>query len=222
MVTKNDLNQQERVPWYGYIALILTILFLSGLFQKSEGPIRALDFTNILGQFGSLGTLEEGTGTLAPNFRGTGGTGVRDSWLFVLWLVPSVMLAFGVIEVCTKFEGLKAAEKLLTPIMKPILGLPGAAAVGVVASFTSADAGAGITKSLRDENYITDAQRLIFVVFQFSAPALVVNYFSLGAALITYLAISPTIPLLLIISMKFVGANLCRIYLKKSNKVIDS
>lgn len=219
METKSNLLEQERVPWYGYVALFTTILFLSGIFQKFEGPLAALDFTNILGQFGALGTLNEGAGTLAANFRGTGGTGARDSLLFILWLAPSVMLAFGVIEICTNLQGLKAAQKLLTPIMRPILGLSGATAIGLVASFTSADAGSAFTKTLYDNDYLNDAQRLVFVVFQFSAPALVVNYFSLGAALMGHLAVSPTMPILLIIVMKFAGANLCRLYVKKA--IID-
>ena len=38
-------SEQVTVRWYGYIVLILTILFFSGVFSSAEGPIKALDFT---------------------------------------------------------------------------------------------------------------------------------------------------------------------------------
>ena len=75
---------QVTVRWYGYVVLILTILFFSGIFSSAEGPIKALDFTNISGSFGSLGEIAEDAGTLAADFRGTGGSGARDAWLFAL------------------------------------------------------------------------------------------------------------------------------------------
>lgn len=132
------------------------------------------------------------------------------------------MLAFGIIGICTVYQGLKAAENLLTPLMKPLLGISGASAIGVVASFTSADAGAGFTNSLYEDNYLTKKQRLTFIAFQFSAPALIVNYYSLGSVLLDKTVLGPMIPLLIIILMKFVGANLCRIYLNVFAKNFDN
>lgn len=35
------------------------------------------------------------------------------------------MLAMGLIEVVEHYGGLKAAQKLMTPILRPILGIPG-------------------------------------------------------------------------------------------------
>ena len=103
-------TEQVSVRWYGYIVLILTILFFSGIFSSAEGPIKALDFTNISGSFGSLGEITEDAGTLASDFRGTGGSGARDAWLFALTLVPAVMLALGVVKVVEHLDGLRAMD----------------------------------------------------------------------------------------------------------------
>ena len=117
-------TEQVSVRWYGYIVLILTILFFSGIFSSAEGPIKALDFTNISGSFGSLGEITEDAGTLASDFRGTGGSGARDAWLFALTLVPAVMLALGVVKVVEHLDGLRAAQKLLTHYSCPFWGSP--------------------------------------------------------------------------------------------------
>lgn len=62
-------SEQVSVRWYGYIVLVLTILFFSGVFSSAEGPIKALDFTNISGSFGSLGEIAEDAGTLAARLQ---------------------------------------------------------------------------------------------------------------------------------------------------------
>ena len=60
---------EEKVRISGYISLVLAILFFSGLFKDAEGFLKFFDFTNVLGAFGSLGTVTEEAGTLAANFR---------------------------------------------------------------------------------------------------------------------------------------------------------
>ena len=113
MNESNELKkgtEREKVRVAGYISLVLAILFFSGIFKDAEGFIKFFDFTNVLGSFGKLGTLAEGGGSLASNFRGSGGGGVRDGWLFALSLTPAVMLALGVVKIVEDLEGLRAAQ----------------------------------------------------------------------------------------------------------------
>lgn len=209
----------QKVPWYAYIALIGTIVFLSGMFTNSTGPLQAFDFSNAVGEFGNMGTITEGSGTLATNFKGIGGTGSKDAFLLALTIAPAIISAFGVVEVCNEFKGLLAGEKLFSPILRPILGIPGSAAVALVTSLTSSDAGAAITKSLYDDNYLNDEERLIFTVFQFSSPTLLVNFFAIGvASLGTYIGKYANIAFLVIFFFKFFGAILSRMYIAHMNK----
>ena len=208
-------TEQVSVRWYGYIVLILTILFFSGIFSSAEGPIKALDFTNISGSFGSLGEITEDAGTLASDFRGTGGSGARDAWLFALTLVPAVMQALGVVKVVEHLDGLRAAQKLLTPLLMPLLGIPGICGLTLIASLQSTDAGASMTAELFQDGMIDEKQKTIFASFQFSAGATLTNYLSSCAALFPFLSVPIIIPLVVVFVFKFFGANLTRIYLYK-------
>ena len=58
------------------------------------------------------------------SFRGTGGTGAKDGFLFALELAPSVILSLGIISVTEGLGGLRAAQQLMTPVLKPLLGIP--------------------------------------------------------------------------------------------------
>ena len=208
-------SEQVTVRWYGYIVLILTILFFSGVFSSAEGPIKALDFTNISGSFGSLGEITEDAGTLASDFRGTGGSGARDAWLFALTLVPAVMLALGVVKVVEYLDGLRAAQKLLTPLLMPLMGIPGICGLTLIASLHSTDAGASMTAELAQEGMIDEKQKTIFACFQFSAGATLTNYLSSCAALFPFLSVPIIIPLVVVFVFKIFGANMTRIYLNK-------
>ena len=208
-------SEQVTVRWYGYIVLILTILFFSGVFSSAEGPIKALDFTNISGSFGSLGEITEDAGTLASDFRGTGGSGARDAWLFALTLVPAVMLALGVVKVGEYLDGLRAAQKLLTPLLMPLMGIPGICGLTLIASLQSTDAGASMTAELAQEGMIDEKQKTIFACFQFSAGATLTNYLSSCAALFPFLSVPIIIPLVVVFVFKIFGANMTRIYLNK-------
>ncbi|HBI0542043.1 TPA: hypothetical protein KYK53_001593 [Salmonella enterica subsp. enterica serovar Dublin] len=68
----------EKVGIKGYLAFFLTIIFFSGVFSGSEGWWRVFDFTVLNGSFGHV------TGT--QTFRGAGGTGAKDGFLFALEL----------------------------------------------------------------------------------------------------------------------------------------
>ncbi|MDF2565190.1 MAG: nucleoside recognition domain protein [Massilibacillus sp.] len=199
------------VPWYGFVSLIFAILFFSGIFNNVSGGLKALDFSALLGKFGSV----QGTNGAATIFTGQAGLGARDGFLFALSLAPSVMLALGVVEVVTNLQGLKAAQKLLTPILRPLLGIPGITGLALISSLQSTDAGAGMTKSLREENQMTDKERLIFCQFQFSAGGTITNYLATGSALFASLTVPIILPLIVLFAFKIFGANLMRLYLKR-------
>ncbi len=202
----------NKVRISGYIALVLAIIFFSGLLKDAESFLKFFDFTNVLGSFGKLGTISDDAGKLASNFRGIGGTGVRDGWLFALTLTPAVMLALGVVKIVEDLDGLKAAQKLMTPLLRPLMGIPGICGLALVASLQSTDTGGAMTKELYDNGSINDKERLIFCSFQLTAGALLTNYLSSGAALFAFLDVPILVPLIVVIVFKLISTNIVRIY----------
>jgi nucleoside recognition membrane protein YjiH len=208
-------NTQLHVRPIGYIALVFAILFFSGIMPtlaKSWGDwIKAFDFSTLLGSFGSIAK--------AGDFRGVGGVGAKDGFLFGLTLVPAVMFALGFVEVIDWLGGLKAAQKLLNPLLRPLLGIPGIAGLALISSLQSTDAGAGMTKSLQDGKYITENEKTIFMMFQFTAGAPITNMLGTGAAVIVLVApVVPTIIMLsfaVVFALKIFAANVMRLYVKK-------
>ena len=99
------------VPWYGYVVFVLAILLFSGIFSSSDGVLRALDFNVLNGSFGQIPTDK------AMSFRGAGGSGAKDGFLFALELIPAVILALGIVNVIDGLGGLKAAQKLMNPLL---------------------------------------------------------------------------------------------------------
>lgn len=212
----NMLSTREKVRPAGYISLILAIIFFSGILQGAEGYIRFFDFTNVLGSFGKLGALTDGAGKLAGSFRGTGGAGARDGWLFALTLAPGVMLALGIVKIVEDLDGLLAAKKLMTPLLRPLMGIPGVCGLAMVASLQSTDTGASMTKELYERGDINGRERLVFGAFQFTAGAVLTNYLSSGAALFEFLDGTPIfVPLAVVLAFKVVSTNLIRLYAAK-------
>lgn len=205
-------TQGVKVPWTGYVALVFAILFFSGMLASQKGWILAFDFNALAGKFGTM------TNAARATFQGQGGFGAREGFLFGFGLLPSVMLALGMVEVVDHLGGLKAAEKLLTPILRPIMGIPGICGLAMVTSFQSTDAGAGMTRMLRETNCITENEKTIFCAFQFSAGGTVTNYLASGAALFSFVTVPIALPLVLIFVLKVFGANLVRIYLNRFEK----
>jgi nucleoside recognition membrane protein YjiH len=189
------------------VALAFAIIFFSGLLTSQKGWITALDFNTVAGTFGTMKEAAKAT------FMGQGGLGARDGFMFALSLVPSVMFALGVVEIIDHLGGLKAAEKLLSPILRPLLGIPGISGLAMVTSFQSTDAGAGMTRLLKETNCITEKERTIFTAFQFSAGGTITNYLAIGAALFSFITVPIALPLALMFVMKVVGANIMRLYL---------
>lgn len=204
-----NVGAAAKVPVWGYVALMFALVFFSGIFSGEKSWLAVLDFNVVNGNFGTMKEPAKAT------FTGMGGAGARDGYLFALGLIPACMLALGIVEVVDHLGGLKAAQRLLTPLLRPLLGIPGIAGLAMISSMQSTDAGAGMTRALREGELISEKEKTIFAAFQFSAGATITNYLSSGAALFAFLTAPIIIPLCVIFVMKIFGANLMRLYLHK-------
>ena len=214
------MTNEKKVGIGAYIALILSIVFFSGVLGMLNVPegFKVLDFATLNGKFGSIEAVSGMT-----TFRGVGGEGARDGFMFGLNLLPTVIFALAIVEVAEFYGALEAARKILTPLMQPLLGLPGSAGLALIASLQSADAGSGLTKALYDEKEVNDNQRTVFSAFQFSAGGTITNVFASGSVLYALtlvngdlaIKIPMIIPLTIIFVMKVVGANIMRAYLAR-------
>ena len=186
-------------------ALLLVIGFFSGVFGSLHGSFAALDFTTLLGKFGITGDT--------ATFVGKGGTSIRQGFLFALSLVPGIMFALGVVEVAEHLGAMRAAQRLLSPLLRPLLGLPGAAGLALITSLQSTDAGGAMTRELYDKVLISNKERSIFAAFQFSSGASITVYLTVGSALFSALDVSYLVPLGVIFFYKVAGTNIMRLYL---------
>lgn len=220
----SSVPQDLKVGPGAYVALAFAAVFFSGLLGGKEW-YGVFDFTTLNGAFGkvfSKASLEDGTLTTATSaFRGTGGSGAMDGFLFALGLIPAVMFALGMINVLEHYGALRAARKLLTPLLRPLLGIPGTTGLALIGSLQSTDVGASLTRNLSDEGQISEKEKDVFAMFQFSAGAMITNFFSSGAILFTLVAVDGTaaVPtsigacIAVMFIMKIVGANLLRLIL---------
>lgn len=211
--TREDIQNTEEpgsVGIAGYIALFVAILFFSGYlssFKESMPWVTAFDFSTLTGKYG---TMSKAT----ANFMGIGGVGARQGFTFSLTLVPAIMLALGVLEVFEQLGALRAAQKLLTPMLKPLLGVPGVSALIFVTGLQSTDAASLITKQVKEDGMINEKERIIIVVWLFAACGLMVNYFGSGTALFDKITTPIMLPLIVIIVAKFIGSMIVRMLLK--------
>lgn len=92
----------EKVGIGAYLSLAFAVVFFSGLCASSQWW-GVFDFTTVNGGFGRLvsGVTEQGDAikTAMANFRGKGGSGAIDGFMFALSLVPTVMFALAMITV---------------------------------------------------------------------------------------------------------------------------
>ncbi len=206
---QKETNQSETTKprFVSFVALFFLIVFFSGV-AKSLGPAWGfLDYATLVGRFGEV--------SQGATFLGTGGTGARGALLYAASFIPSLMLAVGVIEVATHLGALKAAQALLTPVLRPLMGVPGASAVAIIASLMSSDAGAAATRELVDSKMANEKERTILCAFEFSSGASVIFYLTVASVLFSLLPINYLVPLLVTLLFKVVGANLVRLYLKR-------
>jgi len=202
-------KNQSKVGIGAYIALAVAILFFSGLFMKVEGMkwLSAFDFTTLGGTFGTMKDPAKNT------FIGAGGVSAKAGFLFALSLAPTVMLALGCLEVLTHYGAIRAAHKLLTPLLHPLLSLPGKTGLALITDLQSTDAGAALTKELYDEGEITRKELTIMGAWQYSGAGLINNYFAIGSALFSVLKLPIILPLLLMFGLKFAGGMFVRFVL---------
>lgn len=199
---------EEKVGIGAYIALFFAVCFFSGVFYKMPEAYKwlgAFDFTTLIGKFGSV----TGGGT----FVGKAGVSARAGFLFALSLVPGVMLALGLLEVLSHYGALRAAQKLMTPLLKPILGVPGITGLALITDLQSTDAGAALTKGLVDSGSITKKNLVVIAAWQYAGAGLVNNYFSIASALFASFLVPVWIPLAVMFCLKFVGGALIRFVL---------
>jgi nucleoside recognition membrane protein YjiH len=196
-----DPSQWKAGP-KAFVALIVAILFFSGLMLKFPDMkwLSAFDFTTLVGKFGTIQATGKAT------FVGSGGVGARGGFLFALSLIPSVMFALGMIEVLDHYGAIRAAQRCLTPLLKPLCGLPGLTGLALITDLQSTDAGAVLTKGLYDDGLITKKELVIMGAWQYSGAGMIGNYFMIGSALFGQLTCSLVIPFTLIFLFKFVGA----------------
>lgn len=206
-------NEPMKVTAFSYILLMLSMVVMSGLLSNFEAA-KAFDFSSLVGKFGTIGELKQ-------IFRGTGGFGARDGMLFAFTLLPGIIVAIALVRIVDGYGGLFAAEKLIRPLFKPLAGIPGICGLAFITSLQSSDGGAAMTKELFEAGHITEDERTVFTTMQISADGVIVNYFATVVALFAMMqeaGISPILPFILAIVMKFVGANIMRYILFINNR----
>ena len=135
--------------------------------------------------------------------------------------VPPCMFALAMITVFEYYGAIRAAGYLLNFVLRPLMGLPGYTALALVASLQSTDAGAALTRSLKDEGRLTETEVEIFAAFQMTAGAAVGNFLSSGVVIFTLVNADnlPAVPssigmcLGVILLGKLFSANLMRLLL---------
>ncbi|WP_110954324.1 nucleoside recognition domain-containing protein [Anaerosinus massiliensis] len=197
---------EHKLTWRGWLSFLFIVISFSGVLAHA-GAWSAIDFQTLIGAFGKIGDLGA--------FSGKGGTGAREGFLFGLTLIPTVMFALGLIRVVESLGALLAAEKLIRPILKPLMGVPGVTGLALVSSMTSSDVGSAMTKQLHDDGKLTDDERTIFVSYQYAASATLTNTIDCGAPLLG-IALLPIGAILAIeLFVKVLGANIVRLILAR-------
>lgn len=210
----DELNKPKVRP-IGYFALVLGIIFFSGLLANSESFIKFFDYTVLTGKFGILG---EGV----RNIKGSGGSGARDGFMYALTVWPSIILALGFINIIEGLDGLKAGQRLLNPLLRPVLGIPGWCGLALVSGLTaSTDASSALTLDLVNNNLITKKELGIFSCFNFTASCFIGSSLTLAGTYVPFLN-EVGIPLVLVLIVgvtgKVISANLMRLYIKITDK----
>ncbi len=161
-MTDSSQSEPLKVGPGAYLSLLFAMVFFSGLLGGKEW-YGVFDFTTLNGAFGKVVSgvsLQTDTLDVAQSaFRGKGGYGAMDGFLFALGLIPAVMFALGMINVLEHYGALRAARKLLTPLLRPLMGIPGSTGLAMIGSLQSTDVGASLTRVLADEGQITEKEK---------------------------------------------------------------
>lgn len=205
----SGLTGQAKVGIVSMAALVFGILFFSGFFASFQDMkwMKAFDFQALSGTFGTIKTVGKDT------FMGAGGSSAREGFLFAFSLLPSVMFALGCVEVLSHFGALRAAQKLMTPLLRPLMGVPGMVGLTLITDMQSTDAGAAMTKELYDKGMINKKEQTIIAAWQYSGAGMISNFFASGPAVFSLLLFPLIVPLIVIFIFKFIGAIYVRIML---------
>ena len=198
----------------GSIALVLIIVFFSGIAKLGPEWMHAFDYTSLLGKFGTIGS----SGGI---FTGKAEPGVRQGFLLALSYIPGIMLALGSMAVAVYFGALEVARLLLGCLLTPLLGLPGGSALALISSLQSSDSGAALSRDLYDRGLLTNTHRDIFAAFQFSSGASIGVYLTAIPMISQYLLVELMTPLAVILLFKVLGTNLMRVYVHITGKSLD-
>ena len=224
MSDKHTNPNEEKVTIGCYISLALAIVFFSGLAAGSGYFWSFLDFTTLMGSAGKVvGKVSESGDGLAvtmTTLRGIGGSGAIDGFMLAISLiVPGVMLAMGMITVFEHYGALRAARKLLTPLLQFLIGVPGTATLALIACLQSTDGGAALTRQLKDSGALTYREINNFSAFQMVACAPITNFVTFSAAVLAFtgadgsggVPLSMGAGLAVLLIAKVIGANIMRL-----------
>lgn len=212
MEQKSD-KAKEKIGVGGYIWLLIAILFFSGAFRGAPGPLKLLDLSTYLGSFG---TIVEGA---SAGFVGEGGSGMNYIFTIVLTIAPGIMFCLGFMEVVEHYGGLKAAGKLLNPVLKPAFGVPGEAVFVLISNLQSSDSSVALIKALVDNGSITEGHRRILLAYCLPGPALLGMMITYGVMVYPYLSCSSGLVIMVVILMKLLIAEITRFFLSGEKKL---
>lgn len=224
MSDKHTNPNEEKVTIGCYISLALAIVFFSGMAAGSGYFWSFLDFTTLMGSAGKVvGKVSESGDGLAvtmTTLRGIGGSGAIDGFMLAISLiVPGVMLAMGMITVFEHYGALRAARKLLTPLLQFLIGVPGTATLALIVCLQSTDGGAALTRQLKDSGALTYREINNFSAFQMVACAPITNFVTFSAAVLAFsgadgsggVPLSMGAGLAVLLIAKVIGANIMRL-----------
>ena len=149
------------------------------------------------------------------------GTSACDALMYAMSLWPNIIVALGIVSIVDGYGGLRAAEKLITPLFKPLLNIPGICGLAFITSLQTTDGASAMTRELYDDGLITDYERTLFCQLQYSADGTITNYFGSGSAFFAYMGLAGVpifLPLLVIFLCKFMGVNLMRLVIAWDRK----
>ena len=204
-------QKENKVGIKGWIALFVLCVMFSGVLKNAEGPLAAFDFSNLVGAWGKIGDAGQ-------NFIGKGGAGAREGMMQALSLIPAISFAVAIIDVVTQLGAIDAGVNLFTPLLRPLLGLPGDCGVAFVSTFTSSDVGSVMTRDLYNEGKLTEKERAIFTAYQYAGSAVVLNTMNTQAALLPIILFAAGPVIVVLFFCKVLGANLVRLILTLEEK----
>lgn len=204
MEKKSGVNRKNDIV--GLIWLLIALIYFTGVFAGLPGFWQVFDLQVLIGKFGVIGNAVE------AGIEGVGGYGASDALFQAVSMLPAVMVALALLTLVDNYGGMRMAQKLLTPVLKFLLGVSGKSAAVIITNWQSSDASAAASCELWESGQITARERDILVAYCFVSAATIGMYFSNGAMLFPYLTTKIGVGLGVIMVMKIVAANLMRLY----------